>query len=128
MKWSEFKKNVKLMMEVLKKEEKGEELKQEVVYTDDAVVMAFIPKYSNVKKNFEKFVGWEKDRVAHVTDIKNAYMNAMGETGSCISVYYFKIVYEFIKHYDKVLIRTKKDYPVWFETDDFILIVAPRTD
>ena len=128
MKWSGFKKNVKLMMEVLKKEGRGEELAEEVVYTDDAVVMAFIPKYSNVKKNFEKFVGWDRGRVSGVINFKNAYMNAMGETGSCISVYYLKIVYEFLRYYDKVLIRTKKDYPVWFETDDFILILAPKTD
>ena len=41
---------------------------------------------------------------------------------------YVTIFLELCKNSDTVIIKTKPDYPLWIETDDFIFILAPRVD
>lgn len=93
------------------------------LYPDPTVVSGVIPKTTGFRDAFLSTFDVEPGTVP---------LDYSGQdyTGCSYPTEYLRIVLDFMKSFDdeKVLIKMKKDYPIWFEFKEFIIIIAPRSD
>ncbi|MDP2684938.1 MAG: hypothetical protein Q8P20_07945 [bacterium] len=92
-------------------------------FMDPANVLMVIPKRFSIKATllslFDLGEGQKAPELSYYPDKDN-------EIVSKYSCEYLKIMLELTKHYEAITIKTRQDYPLWIECDDFIIILAPR--
>lgn len=93
------------------------------VYMDPTCVFGIIPKTLEFKTVLE--TQFESDTV----DVPKLKYD-LYEPVSSFSIDYLKKVLEFVKlsNDEKVKIKIGNDYPLWIETSEYIIILAPRVD
>jgi len=102
-------------------------------FLDNANIMAIIPKKTSLKKlirnNFEvKDTTKGKEETLELINSLNYFSDGKEEITSDYSEEFLTIIFNLIKGYEKVKIKTKKDYALWVEVSDFICILAPRVE
>ena len=102
-----------------------EKIKEEdyIGYMDDTNVFMIIPKNNLIKLAIENNFKTEEPRKQ---PLNLNYVNSEYEAVSVYSVEYLRLFFKLISHYKQVKIKVIKDYPMWLETDDFIIILAPQ--
>jgi hypothetical protein len=99
------------------------------MYTDRANVMGIIPKTYEAKKLITDFFNVSLFENSKIPDLD--YHDDSNNQIQCkYSQEYIKIILELIKYSDteKIIFKLKPDYPLWVETNEFIIILAPMVD
>lgn len=96
------------------------------MYLDSPMVMGFIPKNTKIKMLFETIFESQPETLK-MLDYTSKFD---GESSCNYSIEYLIKILEFLKKSKEeiVLLKLKKDYPLWVETKEFILILAQRTE
>jgi len=129
-----------------KKEDDGIPEDKRVCFLDSANSMGIIPK-SNIIKNFiiENYdvkeckiptLGYnflfianaDKDKIMVSERIQGNNSMEEKENKVLISVEYMKVLANLCSKTDNksIIIKSRRDYPLWVETDELICIIAPR--
>lgn len=90
-------------------------------YLDPSQVAMIIPKTRQFKDLLLNTFEVKEDRVPHIE-----YFGENSYPGGTYSPYYLKIFSHLMKNYDVVEITTAQDKPMTLETEDFIMLIAPR--
>jgi len=103
-----------------------------VGYLDGASVMMIIPKNSLLKSLIEN--NFDVELFHNYEDMKemiNPSCYIVEEKEEIVSKYseeLITIIFNLIKDGGNVKIKTKKDYPLWVENDNMIILLAPRVE
>ena len=98
--------------------------KDYIGYMDHTSVVMVIPK----KKSFKARMQANFDVTEHkLMDLNYSIDKYQGHTCR-YSCGYLSIILQLCKNYESVDISLKEDYPLKVETEDFIVILAPRSD
>ena len=117
-----------------KKEGKTTPLKEKDmnVYHDRTVVICVMPKTKRMKDIFEAhFDASMKMEDPNIIKKLKYVPEDKEEASSKYAVDYLLKILELLKafnHNDTVTIKMKKDYPIWVETDEFVIVLAPRVE
>lgn len=95
-------------------------------YTDPAYVLMIIPKKYSIKDSIMQNFDVEEKEVLKL-DYK--YLESDLKLEECKCAYsgeYLRIMMELCKHSETIYFKIKNDYPMWMESEDMILILAPK--
>lgn len=124
-------KNFKQLFEGKEKylKEEGEEIPKEERqgFIDRTSVMLIIPKKKWVLKAINELFDVSKGTTEPIKTLDYKASNNKGlEVAGNYSCEYLKMVLELCKNYEYIKIKMLSDYPLYIETIDFDLILAPR--
>ena len=120
-----------LMVDKLRKDNSLTEEKEDYreAFLDNATVFLFIPKKTELRKIIEEtFIIYQKRVAKQILSSMNFKLDNFGEISSLYSSEYLNIIFNLTKGYDSVKLKFKKDSPLFVETEDFIIILAPRVE
>lgn len=112
------------------KEIKGINWEDYIGYIDNPNVLLVVPKKEWLKKLIENNfkVKEEKERARNLINSLSYAPDNWEEISCSYSEEYLNIIFGLIKGYEKIKFKMKKDSPLWVETNDFIIILAPRIE
>src|SRR3990167_10888736 len=102
-------------------------LEERKLYLDLANVAGIVPKKEWVKQAI--WTLFDVSEPGKVPELNYSNDSLKGLSSSCkYSGEYLKILIAIVAEYDSVKISVQHDYPMKIETDDFIMILAPRVE
>ena len=102
--------------------------KDYIGYMDNANIMMVIPKTRTLKTELiNSFDVTESDRIPDL-DYTNVMSKSGLESASKFSCEYLGILLSLCKHSGTMKLYVKADYPLKVETDDIIVVLAPRVE
>ena len=95
-------------------------------FTDGANVLMIVPKKKMmiefIKENFDV-----ADEIRDFNSLKLKYdVEKFGENKSKFNGELLGQIFAIAENYETVEIKMRENYPLWVETEDFIMILAPR--
>ena len=93
-------------------------------YVDNLNIIIVVPKIEELKVLIEFYFECNKKPLS---SLKLDYF----PKGECVCLYSSKFLYiltSIFKHGESLKIKMKKDYPIWLEDDNLIVILAPRVE
>jgi len=114
---------IKQFGKIFKEKSNEEDIKREDLkgYMDPSNVMCIIPKKESLRtyliNNFEV----EERKIPEFD-----YTDNKLEPVCTYSCEYMKVILEMTKNSEVIKFKLKSDYPLWAETEDIIVILAPR--
>lgn len=118
-----------ILRKAMKTEDKVLDYLNETGYTDVANVFLIVPKKENVKVMLNSIfdnTDYKKEEIP-LTKFASYDETISGKREFNMSDYSSKSILPLLKGYLNIKFRIKDmNYPMWIETEDFVIIVAPR--
>ena len=95
-----------------------------VGYMNDSNIVMVVPKKMWVKNAIQELFDVTETNVPELYyTVDNKIIGQ--EIVSAYNPDYLNIVLDIVRKYDEVVFKMSPDYPLWVETEDFIVVIAP---